>query len=258
MKIVNCSILFDRTSSNDHICRTLFAVWNDVVSTVNRLGQIHRRAQTSRCDSDRSHHRFLSRRTERREIRFVLSRVLRRNTETILRQYQKVCDPLIFVSNSPLELDIHLCFIYSVEKLHTKFVLVSHWREVGQRNLYPTPSPRLNSRFVSELSNVQFVPDPCILNISGFHVGVTGADILMHLGKEELFWYFSSFLVFHVWKCVLIDANKCSYRLVAQLCLVSIVSVELLPICFSKGIFILSCHRLKNWPLIPTCCWNTL
>lgn len=90
-------------------------------------------------------------------------------------------------------------------------MLVSHWREAGQRNLYPTPTPRLNSRFLSELSNVQFMPDPCILDISGFHVGVTGADILMHLGKEELFWYILFFISRKYRRCLSFVINFSHY-----------------------------------------------
>ncbi len=65
---------------------------------------------------------------------------------------------------------------------------MSHYREAGQRNLYPTPCPRIpDVKKKFDYPNLHFIPDPSILSIDGFIVAMTGADILMHLGKEELF-----------------------------------------------------------------------
>ena len=74
--------------------------------------------------------------------------------------------------------------IFYSSKIHTKVVVVSSWREAGQLNVYPTPCVRTSL----DHPNLFLAPDPCVLNIDGFHIGVTSADILMHLGKEELFW----------------------------------------------------------------------
>merc|ERR1712126_4796 len=45
--------------------------------------------------------------------------------------------------------------------------------------VYPAP-PELQH------SDVRVVSDPCFLNINGFSVAITSADVLMHLGKEEI------------------------------------------------------------------------
>jgi DNA polymerase alpha subunit B len=78
---------------------------------------------------------------------------------------------------------IRFYFYSPTSKTHTKVVVVSSWREAGLLNVYPTPSVRTSV----DHPNLFLAPDPCILDIDGFQIGVTSADVLMHLGKEELF-----------------------------------------------------------------------
>lgn len=63
--------------------------------------------------------------------------------------------------------------------------MTSSWKEASLHVVYPTPPPPVKIQHPDLL----LTPDPSILNISGFHIGLTASDIVMHLGKEELFWY---------------------------------------------------------------------
>ncbi|XP_065221865.1 DNA polymerase alpha subunit B isoform X2 [Planococcus citri] len=73
-----------------------------------------------------------------------------------------------------------------LEGTHTKVVYTSSWRESNLHIVYPTPHPLHVSFKSKNLSNLKLVPDPSILDISGFTIGVTASDILLHLSPEEL------------------------------------------------------------------------
>nr|CAG4646337.1 EOG090X07VJ [Macrothrix elegans] len=61
-------------------------------------------------------------------------------------------------------------------------VIVSSWRDVHHRTIYPTPP--FSSK--KKQPNFQFLPDPCILNVDGVLIALTSTDILFHLSKEEI------------------------------------------------------------------------
>lgn len=69
-----------------------------------------------------------------------------------------------------------------VENTRTKVVLIPSQRDVNHDYVYPTPPFRLQK----SCKNILCAPDPCILNIDGFIVGMTAVDVLFHLGKEEI------------------------------------------------------------------------
>lgn len=77
--------------------------------------------------------------------------------------------------------------VQPLSKTHTKVIVVSSWREAAYHVIYPTP-PSYTS-LPSHYPNLVVLPDPSIISINGLYVGLTSTDILMHLGKEEIFHY---------------------------------------------------------------------
>ncbi|XP_064480152.1 DNA polymerase alpha subunit B-like [Ornithodoros turicata] len=69
-----------------------------------------------------------------------------------------------------------------LENTKTKIVLIPSQRDVHHDCVYPTPPFRLDRTY----KNVLCAPDPCILDINGFVIGMTAVDVLFHLGKEEI------------------------------------------------------------------------
>ncbi|XP_015584966.1 DNA polymerase alpha subunit B [Cephus cinctus] len=66
----------------------------------------------------------------------------------------------------------------------TQVVLIPSNRDAHHDPIYPTPE-----FFVSKAvqnPNLHLMPDPCMLSVQGFTVGVTSVDSLMHLGREEI------------------------------------------------------------------------
>ncbi|CAN7998853.1 unnamed protein product [Ixodes hexagonus] len=69
-----------------------------------------------------------------------------------------------------------------LEGTRTQLVLVPSHTDVHHENVFPTPPFKLEKAH----KRIHCVPDPCMLDINGLVVGVTGVDILLHMGKEEL------------------------------------------------------------------------
>ncbi|KAM7292670.1 DNA polymerase alpha subunit B [Ixodes scapularis] len=69
-----------------------------------------------------------------------------------------------------------------LEGTRTQVVLVPSHRDVHHENVFPTPPFRLEKTH----KRIHCVPDPCVLDINGVVIGVTGVDVLLHMGKEEL------------------------------------------------------------------------
>ncbi|KAG7298053.1 hypothetical protein JYU34_018823 [Plutella xylostella] len=65
---------------------------------------------------------------------------------------------------------------------HTKICIVSNQSDAFHVNIYPTPPYTTRKKH----PNIQFLPDPCTLNINGIYVGVTSTDVLMQISKEEI------------------------------------------------------------------------
>ncbi|CAH2045616.1 unnamed protein product, partial [Iphiclides podalirius] len=93
------------------------------------------------------------------------------NDHTMAETYKSFFDKLV---DSLGELNLTSPF--------TKIYIASNYKDIFHINIYPTP-PYSSRR---KHPNIHFVPDPCTLNISGIVVGVTGADVLMHISQEEI------------------------------------------------------------------------
>ncbi|XP_067008644.2 DNA polymerase alpha subunit B isoform X2 [Anabrus simplex] len=65
---------------------------------------------------------------------------------------------------------------------NTQIVIVPSWRDAHHHMVYPTPPFHMNKKY----NNLHLASDPCMLDIDGLMVGITSADILLHLGKEEI------------------------------------------------------------------------
>ncbi|KAI8425179.1 hypothetical protein MSG28_007004 [Choristoneura fumiferana] len=65
---------------------------------------------------------------------------------------------------------------------YTKLYIVSSSKDAFHLNIYPTSA--YSSR--RKLPHVQFMPDPCTLNINGIIVGITSTDVLMQISQEEI------------------------------------------------------------------------
>jgi len=70
-----------------------------------------------------------------------------------------------------------------MEGLTTELILVPSSRDVVGYPVYPQPPFPSSSLY---LPTMRCVSDPCVLDISGVTVALTSADILFHLGKEEI------------------------------------------------------------------------
>lgn len=64
----------------------------------------------------------------------------------------------------------------------TKICIVSNQSDAFHVNIYPTPPYTTRKKH----PNIQFLPDPCTININGIYVGVTSTDVLMQISKEEI------------------------------------------------------------------------
>lgn len=70
----------------------------------------------------------------------------------------------------------------ALQGTRTQIVLVPSNQDVHHDYVYPTPPFRLGRKY----EKIVCAPDPCLLDISGYVVGVTSVDVLMHLGREEI------------------------------------------------------------------------
>jgi len=70
-----------------------------------------------------------------------------------------------------------------LEEVTTQIVLVPSSRDAVGYPVYPQPPFPASSLY---LPSMRMVSDPCTLDISGLRVALTSADILFHLGKEEI------------------------------------------------------------------------
>ncbi|KAG1690298.1 DNA polymerase alpha subunit B [Nymphon striatum] len=69
----------------------------------------------------------------------------------------------------------------------THLVIVpSSCREVHHEFIYPCPPFDISE--LEDVSRLHFVSDPCLLDINGVLFALTSTDILLHLGKEEI-WF---------------------------------------------------------------------
>jgi len=70
-----------------------------------------------------------------------------------------------------------------MEGLTTELILVPSSRDAVGYPVYPQPPFPASSLY---LPTMRCVSDPCVLDIAGVTVALTSADILFHLGKEEI------------------------------------------------------------------------
>jgi len=70
-----------------------------------------------------------------------------------------------------------------LDEVPTQLVLVPSSRDAVGYPVYPQPPFPSSSLY---LPSMRMVSDPCTLDISGLTVSLTSADILFHLGKEEI------------------------------------------------------------------------
>ncbi|XP_012526431.1 DNA polymerase alpha subunit B [Monomorium pharaonis] len=68
----------------------------------------------------------------------------------------------------------------------TQVILVASNRDVHHEPVYPTPEYRIYSQKFHNISNLKMMPDPCILDVDGFKIGITSVDIIKHIAKEEI------------------------------------------------------------------------
>ncbi|XP_043581631.1 DNA polymerase alpha subunit B [Bombus pyrosoma] len=69
----------------------------------------------------------------------------------------------------------------------TRIILVPSNRDVHHHPVFPTPEFILNTnKLGSNTTNICSMPDPCIINVDGLHIGVTSVDVLRHLGQQEV------------------------------------------------------------------------
>lgn len=69
----------------------------------------------------------------------------------------------------------------------TRVVFVPSNRDVHHDPVYPTPEFVINpNKIGSNVTNLYSMPDPCIINVEGLHIGVTSVDIVRHLGQQEV------------------------------------------------------------------------
>ncbi|XP_076283200.1 DNA polymerase alpha subunit B [Lasioglossum baleicum] len=69
----------------------------------------------------------------------------------------------------------------------TRVVVVSSNRDIHHDPVYPTPEFTIyTNKIGSNATNLCSMPDPCIINVDGLHIGVTSVDIVRHLGQQEV------------------------------------------------------------------------
>ncbi|PSN52816.1 hypothetical protein C0J52_09691 [Blattella germanica] len=74
-------------------------------------------------------------------------------------------------------------FMEPLKLLKVNVVLVPSFRDAHHQMVYPVPPFMLRKQF----SNLTLASDPCMLDINGIVIGVTSADVLLNLSKEEIF-----------------------------------------------------------------------
>ncbi|XP_026315166.1 DNA polymerase alpha subunit B [Hyposmocoma kahamanoa] len=87
-----------------------------------------------------------------------------------------LCDELKHPQNPPKYWLTLRCLIKQ------RIYITSSLKDAFHVNIYPTPEYAMRRK----PANIHFVPDPCTLNLSGFVVGVTSTDVLMHISQEEI------------------------------------------------------------------------
>lgn len=70
-----------------------------------------------------------------------------------------------------------------LEGKKTRVFLVASYKDCHGHCVYPTPRLPLSGK---TYENLHLLPDPCMITIEDVLIGVTSADVLMHLGKEEI------------------------------------------------------------------------
>ncbi|CAL7951211.1 unnamed protein product [Xylocopa violacea] len=69
----------------------------------------------------------------------------------------------------------------------TRLVLISSNRDVHHEPVFPTPEYIINANKVGpNTANLYPLPDPCIMNIEGLHIGVTSVDVFRHVAQQEV------------------------------------------------------------------------
>lgn len=69
----------------------------------------------------------------------------------------------------------------------TRIVLVPSNRDVHHDAVFPTPEFMINiNKLGPNVINLHCMPDPCIINVDGLHIGITSVDALRHLGQKEV------------------------------------------------------------------------
>lgn len=104
-----------------------------------------------------------------------------------------------FIRNDECEMDefgLHFdkiieTIVDSVKSVpNIQIVVISSSKDVQHYPVYPTPAYTTSTKY----PNVKFMPDPCMLNISGIIIGLTSVDVLFHLGKCEYRYFFFIFM----------------------------------------------------------------
>ncbi|XP_017761342.1 PREDICTED: DNA polymerase alpha subunit B [Eufriesea mexicana] len=74
-----------------------------------------------------------------------------------------------------------------LQRKSTRIVLVPSNRDVYHDAVFPTPEFMINiNKLGPNVTNLYCMPDPCIINVDGLHIGITSVDALRHLGQKEV------------------------------------------------------------------------
>ncbi|XP_076656912.1 DNA polymerase alpha subunit B [Halictus rubicundus] len=77
--------------------------------------------------------------------------------------------------------------MHCLQGKRTRVIVVSSNRDIHHDPVYPTPEFTIyTNKIGSNVTNLYSMPDPCIINVDGLHIGVTSVDIVRHLGQHEV------------------------------------------------------------------------
>lgn len=71
----------------------------------------------------------------------------------------------------------------------THVVIVSSYQDINSNFVYPTHPYEIQSNY----NNLHLVPDPCVIDINGVHIGLTSTDVIGHIADQEYSLYVVTF-----------------------------------------------------------------
>lgn len=75
---------------------------------------------------------------------------------------------------------INMKFI-TLNRTETHVVIVSSYQDINSNFVYPTHPYEIQSNY----NNLHLVPDPCVIDINGVHIGLTSTDVIGHIADQE-------------------------------------------------------------------------